>query len=146
MPDITERLKSGGALDVLSPRLFQSIPLGIVISRLDDVADDSTLRLVAANPAASKMLRRDLGASVGRNAKDILPGLDAKRLRVLADSARLAMTRDVGEVSYGDDRLPQSHLKLSVVALPDRSTAMYFENLTDLARSRGLFDVPYLND
>ena len=55
---------------------------GIVVWRLEDSSDDTSLTLAFANKAASTFLGQDLSASIGERFVDIFPAIDpARRLR-----------------------------------------------------------------
>src|SRR5262249_22942614 len=53
--DITERIEAENATRLYAD-FVKSIPIGVLILRPDDPADDRTLRLLDANPSASRLL------------------------------------------------------------------------------------------
>src|SRR5262249_31310244 len=63
--DITERIKSENAIRLYAD-FVKSIPLGVLILRPDEPAADRTLRLIDANPSASRLLGFDVSGVLGQ--------------------------------------------------------------------------------
>jgi PAS domain S-box-containing protein len=104
--------------------LLDGVQSGVILFDLPDPADDASLRLVHANPAASTLAKRDLMAFVGRPATEALPDASAERLRVYAEVCRSRAGRDLGRV-LGDDGRDASRVR----ALPadEGSVAVIFD-------------------
>ena len=125
----------GHVLESSSILLLDQLPLGIVVYRLDDVDDDRSLRLVYANPAASKLTERDLGSLIGRTLLEVVPAADPDRMHGYAEVCRSRKGQDFGEIVYGD--LSSGPITFSVRSIPvlDRGVALVIESLSSLKRA-----------
>src|SRR4051794_17575700 len=70
--------------------LVQSLPMGVLIWRLEEVDCDESLRLLLVNDVASRLLGDNLRphARAGAKVRDIFPTVSAADLRIYADVAR----------------------------------------------------------
>src|SRR5688572_28404072 len=116
----------------LDEQLLDRVPVGIIAYRLDDLADDRSLRLIYANATAGKLLGLDFAPMIGRRLVDITPGVPEGRLRSYARACREQLTLDMGTINYADPKVAPATLTLALtaVSLADQSCAVYFENLT----------------
>ncbi|HWJ96892.1 MAG TPA: EAL domain-containing protein [Acidimicrobiales bacterium] len=114
--------------------IVDRIDQALIVLRLegDDDAGGEVLRLRAANPAAERLMRRDLYSLIGDRVEDAFPALVGSRLR----------DRLVGVVERGvplrvDDLLvqpvdaDQRVVTLRAFPLPDRSVAISLQDITD---------------
>ena len=97
---------------------------GAVVYRLDDPEDDDSLCLVAANAAASRFVGFDLSAAVGRRLVELFP--TSTEHHSLAEVARGAVVPGPG----GDGLYDGTLFAIRLVALPDRSVGVLFDNVT----------------
>src|SRR4029077_17147890 len=128
--DITEQHRAEKEI-----KLYQDIvnntQLGIGVLRLEDPADDKTLRLIAANPGASQVAGVKRGSIVGKTIWDAFPALYKTPLpRQLADVVRHGMPLEFGEIKYGDEKIKQGIFYLRAFPLPDDCVGVIFENIT----------------
>jgi two-component system, cell cycle sensor histidine kinase and response regulator CckA len=116
----------------LTEQLLDRAPVGIIAYRLDDLADDRSLRLIYANATAGKLLGLDFAPMIGRRLVDITPNVPEERLRSYARACREQVTLDMGTINYSDPKVAPATitLQLTAVSLADQSCAVYFENLT----------------
>ena len=90
------------------------------------------LRLRAANPAAERLMRRDLYSLIGSRVEEAFPALVGSRLR-----DRLAGVVERGVPLRGDDLIVQPAdaeqrvVTLRAFPLPDRSVAISLQDITD---------------
>jgi two-component system cell cycle sensor histidine kinase/response regulator CckA len=116
--------------------LSEQLPLGVIIYRLDALDDDRSLRIVAGNGMASRLLGRDVPALVGRRMSEAFPGTDQARWHAYANVVRSGASWKQDDVSYGDERLPASSFVVLALPLPDQHVALVFENLSQLKRAK----------
>src|SRR5690349_5819159 len=97
--------------------LFEKLPIGVVVYRLEDPNDDDSLRLIAVNMAATLMLRPDLEELVGKRMREAFPGVELSRVRLYAEIARNGGRRDMGQTAYADPRVPRTTFAVSAIGL-----------------------------
>src|SRR5438128_12009390 len=70
--------------------LVQSLPMGVLIWRLQDPDTDESLQLLLVNDAASRLLGANLRPHTQTRAKvrDVFPAVSAAHLRLYAEVAR----------------------------------------------------------
>ena len=118
---------TGIDLHSICAEILARMPLGVAVWRLDD--DDRTLRLVAANHAASCMLNVDLSTAQGRAMLELFP-FAAERQSVHAQVARSGQDRPLGQVAFrGSDDAPRT-AAVHALALPGRMVALVFDDVT----------------
>jgi PAS domain S-box-containing protein len=118
--------------------LVQSLPMGVLIWRLEEEALDESLRLVLANDAAARLLALNLRslAQAHASVREVFPQASGEHLRLCADVARRAgPPRPLGDGLTGEDRIPPGTFSRLAVALGDRCVGVLFEHVTDEARA-----------
>src|SRR5256714_11026013 len=83
----------------LCQAILDSAPLGFVGLEMDQGGDDSSLRLVYANPAACELTGVDLRRSIGRKIGEALPWIVPARLRRYAQVCKTRKARTIGAVT-----------------------------------------------
>src|SRR5262249_6257978 len=89
--------------------LVQSLPMGVLVWRLDEEASDESLRLVLANDAAARLLALNLRSLVQARApvREVFPRASVQHLRPASDVARgPGPPRPLGDGVTGGDRIP----------------------------------------
>ena len=129
--DVTERFASDQQMHQLA-EIVQALPIPLVVARLDDPADDASLRVTVVNPAAVLASGRQPGDVVGRRASEAFPQLVfAHSAKFFADVARTGVARvlprPVPSTRFGEPRLFAGH----AFPLPDRSVALALVDVTD---------------
>ena len=109
---------------------IEGIPIALVILRLDDLADPTSFRVVAANPAADELVTLTSDASLGRRLVDLVP-TDETILQRLADVVHSGTPYAQPSVQLpGVDET----FSLRVVPLQDRSVGLSLEDVTKRAK------------
>lgn len=132
--DVTE-LKSAQRAVRIYTDIVNSIPIGLMIWRLDDLADARSLRLTAANPAASVLLNVEVAGLIGETLLDAFPRLSEETVALYADVVRTGKAMDAGEIHYWDARLAPNYWAVKAFPLPDRMLGLAFENITRRKRA-----------
>jgi diguanylate cyclase (GGDEF)-like protein/PAS domain S-box-containing protein len=142
--DVTERVRIEQRVSQYAD-IVERIDLPLLVLRFDDDAD--ALRLVAANPAAEALVRRDLTQTLGRTVEETFPVLAGTRLR-----ARLAAVPERNAALRVEDLVLQLHggdtrvITLRAFPLPGRSLGVSLFDVTDAAlasealRRQALYD------
>ena len=112
--------------------LLDRLPLGVSIYRLENARDPESLRLIYSNAAAESITGLDAETENGRLVVDVVPNIrETGILQVYAEVALEQRPRDLGTVTYGDDRMDEGTYSLRAFPLPDRSLAIVFEDVSD---------------
>ncbi|MCU1351638.1 MAG: hypothetical protein JWM05_847 [Acidimicrobiales bacterium] len=129
--DVTDRKKAERRVELYAD-IVERIELPLLVCRLDDLADDNSLKLIAANPAASAATNRPLDQLVGE--------LVITAFQFLADSRLLAQVADVARSRrpFRQDELTvqaglpdQRVITLQAFPLPDQSLGLSLHDVTD---------------
>jgi PAS domain S-box-containing protein len=128
--DITERKRAETTIRLYAD-IVRNAPVGVAIWRLENCDDPRSLRLTAANPAASQLLGVDMEELMGRTLPEAFPAVPEGRLIQYADVVRLGQARDTGEYFYRDQRVPGRWWSVKAFPLPDRCVGLAFEDVTE---------------
>jgi rsbT co-antagonist protein RsbR len=111
-------------------KIFDQVPVGVAVYHLEDLADDYTLRLTAANPANEQLGGPPIEEMVGKTLDENFPGLREQGLpQAFAESIRSGKPFET-ELIYGDECIIQSAFTLRAVPAPDNCLIALFENIT----------------
>jgi PAS domain S-box-containing protein len=112
--------------------LFERLPIGVYVFRLENPPDEATLRIVFANSASGSTLGNDPTAIVGTLIGEYFPASlgESGIAAAYRDVVLSQEPRDFGVVSYGDEDLPESRFALSAFPLGPDLVAILFDNLS----------------
>ena len=109
----------------------RNMQVGLYIWCLDAVDRANSLRLIAANPAASEssgVMAEDI---LGKTILEAFPAIaDTDIAHTYAEVVRTGQNAELGEVHYEDDRVEKSIFSVKAFPLPDRCVGVAFENIT----------------
>ncbi len=118
--------------------IVENLQIGLCIWQMDDLDDISSFRLTTINPAASQMLGVDIQGYIDKPIGECFPNLlDAEHIAVVEAYAEVVKTKqakDLGEFSYGDNRVATSWFKVTAFPLPDNLMGVAFNNVGDRKR------------
>jgi diguanylate cyclase (GGDEF)-like protein/PAS domain S-box-containing protein len=136
--DVTDRVQIEHRVNQYAD-IVERIDLALVVLQLDDQPEldvepalDSALRLRAANPAAERLVHRDLSADIGATVEEVFPELAGSLLR-----SRLEQVVSRGRPLQVDDLIIRAidHdprvVTLRAFPLPSRSIAVALEDTTE---------------
>jgi PAS domain S-box-containing protein len=119
--------------------IVERMQVGLYVYRLEEPADDRSLRLVTANPASTRELGLASEQVIGLRIDDIFPHLRALDIpRRFADVVRSGIGFEIGEFGYQDDRLPQRSYSFKVFPLPGACVGVLFEDITARRQAKEL--------
>jgi signal transduction histidine kinase len=124
-----ERQKGQAAI-LLYADIVRHIPIGLTIWRLDDSANDRSLRLVSANAAASGLLGIEVSSWIGKTILEAFPAIPPAHLAIYADVVRSGQCREIPVLHYGDERVRASAWSVKAFPLPDHCVGLAFENVS----------------
>ncbi|MDJ0719782.1 MAG: PAS domain S-box protein [Prochloraceae cyanobacterium] len=114
--------------------IISNIQIGFCVWKLEDINDMTSFRLVAANPAASKLLSMKLEDCIGQKMTECFPKLmevHKEYLEAYAEVVRTQKAREFNEIYYSDDRLVGGIYAIKAFPLPDNCLGLGFEDITD---------------
>jgi PAS domain S-box-containing protein len=115
----------------LYPELLRELPVGIVLLLLEDPLDVKTFKIVDANPAAAKMTGSTTQMLLGRTLADFPTLLKTPIPGQWLTALRSGEARNLGEISYGDERIRQGIYSVRVFPLSNNFLGVAFEDVTD---------------
>ncbi len=115
----------------LYPELLRELPVGIVLLLLEDPLDVKTFRIVDANPAAAKMTGSTTQILRGRTLADFPKLLETPIPGQWLSALRSGAARNLGEISYGDERIRQGIYSVRVFPLSNNFLGVAFEDVTE---------------
>lgn len=112
--------------------IINAMQLGLHVYHLEDLADDKTLRLVAANLAAAQLTGLATQEAVGKTIDKILPAL--RRYNVPHKFAQVVRTGQAvefeQEILYGDDYISEAWFSFRAFPLQQHCVGVLFDDLT----------------
>ena len=113
-------------------RVFSSLDQGLYIYHLEDLEDDSSLKLVAINPLAESMTGTFAGDYIGKYIDEAFPGLrDLGIPQTYFTLAKNRETQELGEVVYEDRKIDQAHFTVRAFPLWRQHLGVAFRNINE---------------
>jgi PAS domain S-box-containing protein len=114
----------------LYSEIFSGLPMGVVVLHLEIPEDPSSFRIVSLNPAVASLTGCSLDKVRGRTLGEF-PGLLKTALpRACMNVLHGRHPRNLGEISYGDERIHQGIYSVQIFPLYENFLAVAFENIT----------------
>jgi len=114
----------------LYPELLRELPVGIVLLQLEDPLDVKTFRIVDANPAAAEMTGSTTQMLLGRTLTDFPNLLKTPIPDQWLTALRSGEARNLGEISYGDERIRQGIYSVRIFPLSNNFLGVAVEDVT----------------
>ena len=128
--DDTERKFAEQALSQYAD-IVQNMQVGMYVYHLENLEDDHSLRLVAANPKSVTLLGLSEHDIIGRTIDDIFPNLRQAGIpERFAEVVRTGQSVEVEEFFYSDQRVKAAAFAFKVFPLPDNHVGVLFEDIT----------------
>jgi len=119
------------AIVPLYPEIMRGLPIGVLVLHLENPQDVRSYRIIDVNPAAAEITGATLDDLRGRTQAEfpgLLKGPFANRC---LDAIRDREPKNLGEISYGDERIRQGIYSINVFPLSGHFMGVAFENVTD---------------
>ena len=129
--DITEP-KQREASVYHSDDIINNVQLGLYIYHLEELTDDRTLRVIAANPAAASFTGVSPQDVLGKKIDDCFPALRAPGLsQAFANVIRTGKAIELErEINFGDDQSSEAWFVFKAFPLPNNCVGVLFEDVT----------------
>jgi PAS domain S-box-containing protein len=123
----------------LYPEILRGLPFGIVVLHLEDPSDVKSFRIVDLNPAAAEITGWTMEDLRGRTLAEFPNLLKTPFHGQCLAAFRSGEAKNLGEISYGDERIRQGIYAVQVFPLPDNCLGVAIENVTDRKRAEQAF-------
>lgn len=111
--------------------IVENIDIGLYVYQLDDLADDTTLRLIYANPASEQLTGVAVADIIGRTIDEAFPNLRAQNIpQRYATIVREQCPLSYDDLVYSDARVIESAFSIKAFPLMGQQVAVAFENIT----------------
>jgi PAS domain S-box-containing protein len=115
--------------------IFMNIRTGLHIYHLENIDDDSTLRMIAVNPASENLTGVHAKDIIGKTLDENFPGLREKGIPSdYANVVRTRISKQFEEVTYSDGRVIEGAFSFNAFPLPDNCVGVSFENVSQQVR------------
>jgi PAS domain S-box-containing protein len=113
---------------ILCESILEGMQIGLDVWHLENEEDTGTLKLIFSNPAAERITGLPRKAVLGRILAEVFPKmLETEFPRVCAEVVRSGKAKDMGEIHYGDERIPRSVFSVKVFPLPNNCVGVTLE-------------------
>jgi len=113
-----------------SADIVNNTQLGLYIYHLEDIDDDRTLRMIAANPASEKLTGVPSMDVIGKTLDENFPGLREKGIpQMYAELVRSNEPIEIEDIYYGDNRAIAAAYSVKAFPLPNQQVGVSFENI-----------------
>jgi len=119
----------------LYQEILMGLPLGILVLQLENPKDVKTFRIIDVNPAAGLLTGTTLEDLRGRTLAEFPKLLKTRFPRSCLEALESRESKDLGDISYGDERIQEGIYSVQVFPLPDNFMGVAFENVTDRRRA-----------
>ena len=129
--ELEERKQSERQLE-LSASIVQHIQIGLYIYKLEDLADDRSLRMVFANPASAEFSGVAVADVLGKTLDESFPDLREKGIpQIYADVVRTGKVIFLEDVYYSSTHVVNGAFSVKAFPLPDNKVGVSFESITE---------------
>ncbi|MEG5000304.1 PAS domain-containing protein [Microcoleus sp. B4-D4] len=128
--DITERRQVDESVR-LYDQIVENMQIGLYVYHLEDIEDDSTLRAIASNPAATLFTGLEMADVLGMTIDEIFPHLRSKNIpQAFASVIRSQKAIEVEDIDCDEcDRITRA-FSIKAFPLPNNCVGVAFENIT----------------
>jgi PAS domain S-box-containing protein len=117
--------------------IFMNIRTGLHIYHLEDINDDSSLRMIGVNPAGERLMGISARDILGNTIDENFPALREKGIpQAYAEVVRTKVAKQFDELLYSDDRVMEGVFTFNAFPLPDDCVGISFENITEQYKAR----------
>lgn len=112
--------------------IFENIQTGIYIYELENPDNDSSLRMIAANPASEVLTGVKTVEIVGKRIDEIFPALREKGIiKKYYEVIRFKKKFEIDDFLYSDNRISEDSFSIKAFSLPNNRIGIAFENIKE---------------
>jgi PAS domain S-box-containing protein len=132
--DITERRQIDESVR-LYDQIVENMQIGLYVYHLENIDDDSTLRAIASNPAATKFTGLEMADVLGMTIDEIFPHLRSKKIpQAFATVVRNQKAVELEDIDCDEGGTITRAFSIKAFPLPNNSVGVAFENITHRKR------------
>lgn len=133
--EVTERQRVEENIK-LYEEVVKNMPIGLYVWRMEHGEDEEDLKLVAANPVATRSVETTGEDDHGKNvAESFLGILETEIPQVLEEVIRTGKAQELDKVYHSDEYDTECFFSVKAFPLPNRCVGAMFENITDRKRA-----------
>ncbi|MGB3536072.1 MAG: ATP-binding protein [Microcoleaceae cyanobacterium] len=135
--ELLERERMAQAEIKIYENIVKSLPIGLIVWRLEQLEDWKSLRLFNVNPTAEQLLGIPLSLEIGRSILECFPNVEQIHPETANQYAEVVRTQTLfiqEEVLYEDDRVNESMFSLQAFPLADQCVGIAFDDITEHKR------------
>ena len=128
--DITERRQVDESVR-LYDQIVENMQIGLYVYHLENIDDDSTLRAIASNPAATKFTGLEMADVLGMTIDEIFPHLRSKNIPQAFASVILGQKAiELEDIDCDESGRITRAFSIKAFPLPNNCVGVAFENIT----------------
>ena len=116
--------------------IFSGLPMGVVVLHLENPKDVRSFRIMDLNPATASLTGSTLEDFRGKTLAEFPMLLKTPFPNGCLDALHTRKPKNLGEISYGDQRIRQGIYSVQVFPLSGNFLGVVFENVTERHRSQ----------
>ncbi|MGB3265124.1 MAG: PAS domain S-box protein, partial [Microcoleus sp.] len=129
--DITERRQVDESVR-LYDQIVENMQIGLYVYHLENTGDDSSLRAIASNPAATRFTGLEMADVLGMTIDEIFPHLRSKNIPQAFASVILGQkSLELEDVDCDESGKITRAFSIKAFPLPNNCVGVAFENITD---------------
>ncbi len=129
--DITERRQVDESVR-LYDQIVENMQIGLYVYHLENMDDDSTLRAIASNPAATKFTGLEMADVLGMTIDEIFPNSRSKNIpQAFASVIRSQKAVELEDIDSDETGRITRALSIKAFPLPNNCIGVAFENISD---------------
>lgn len=129
--DITERRQVDESVR-LYDQIVENMQIGLYVYHLENIDDDSTLRAIASNPAATLFTGLEMADVLGMTIDEIFPHLRSKNIPQAFASVILGQKAvEIEDIDCDEGGRITRAFSIKAFPLPNNCVGVAFENITD---------------
>ncbi len=128
--DLFPQLNGPEVLVCIIDEVLGDFNMGLLIYHLENLGDPRTLKLIYANPAASRYTGVDLQPRVGKYIAEAFPPLTNTELpKAFQEVILKKEAARIGMVEYSDHEIGRSAYSVKAFPMPNQCVGVVFENI-----------------
>lgn len=128
--DITERRQVDESVR-LYDQIVENMQIGLYVYHLENIDDDTTLRAIASNPAATRFTGLEMADVLGMTIDEIFPHWRSKNIpQAFASVIRSQKALEVEDIDCDESGRIIRAFSIKAFPLPNNSVGVAFENIT----------------
>ncbi|WP_293131750.1 PAS domain-containing protein [Microcoleus sp. bin38.metabat.b11b12b14.051] len=128
--DITERRQVDESVR-LYDQIVENMQIGLYVYHLENIDDDTSLRAIASNPAATKFTGLEMADVLGMTIDEIFPNSRSKNIpQAFAEVIRSQKAVEVEDIDCDEEGKITRAFSIKAFPLPNNSVGVAFENIT----------------